>query len=348
MNIVPLEESALEELSSFLVKGFQISPADTHMVSPQVLRWKHLQPRHKWSGPRSFIARDRGGIVAHIAVTPTELLYPGRRNDPIAANYPIEWLADHSAPMMGTMMMLHVFGLPGVQYSFGSTAVGRPVLLRLGFRAVNESGVYYQVTSWHKPVVWSFLHGTPKAPKRAAMLAVDLPRAIVRPRPGARVQNLTLRRVQQFQYDPAEEKQVRDSNVIFSSRAPGLLNYLLSFPGPHMTGWQIEVDGVPVGHGLLNIVERGGVRRGLVVDCFLYSRERELWTGALWALSRQLRAEGCDLVRCCGAAPWLCTALRRNGFFRRGRQPLFIRDALKQLPGEGEFYMTDIEGEGGF
>src|SRR5438105_15581413 len=76
---MPLESSAdpalRESLADFLLATFRLG-ADAPFVEPALLSWKYDAPRPDWSGPRSFVWKDGGAIVAHACMCPVTYSVP--------------------------------------------------------------------------------------------------------------------------------------------------------------------------------------------------------------------------------------------------------------------------------
>ena len=55
-----------------------------------------------------------------------------------------------------------------------------------------------------------------------------------------------------------------------------------------------------------------------------------------------------DLVSCYGSTPWLAEALRKNGFFRRGRTAFYLRDPRSQVQREASLHLTHLEADAAY
>jgi hypothetical protein len=344
-EIAPLEEAWLPELSQFLCDGFQI-PANEHIFfSPETLRWKYFTHRHREPGARSFVARDGGRIVAHVGITTTDFYPAGREAGPVSAVHMVDWRSNLSGGMLGTLLMLKAFSRGEVQYSLGTTEAGRRVALSGGFKDLGPVLMFYKVFHPAKRAVWRFLHGRETSVRTATLLAVDLAQCLFRRGSGAAAAAVSLRRVERFGEEVTQLFARRDTAFNWTARSPELLNYFLAFPPGGMSGWLIEAGGKPVGFALLSVVDRAGIRRGHIMDCFVASEDPNLWHAALARLTAQLKSYNCDVARCLGTTSGIQQALGRNGFLRRGRGVLYLRDTGKRLRPDQPFFLTDLEAD---
>src|SRR5213594_2798808 len=108
--ITPLRPEEIAELSEFLAAGFGRA-ADDAYASPEVLNWKYFDPCGAQEQPRSFIARDRGTIVAHLGVCPRAFVSVGFGSEgtPIRTVHFVDWLASRTHPSTGLMLMMRGF-----------------------------------------------------------------------------------------------------------------------------------------------------------------------------------------------------------------------------------------------
>lgn len=343
-----MQEAWLPELSRFLREGFQIPDPDAAAFSPGSLRWKYLEPRHRWPGPRSFVARQNGRITAHAGITTTEFVAPSDLSLAVSAVHPVDWLSGAPGGVLGTMVALRAMSQGEVQYSLGSTEIGQKVLLGCGFKEIQPARFACKVFRLQKPAVWRFLHGPHRTAKQAALLGTDLLQSLLARFRTAGAESVTIRSVRQFGEEAAGIFRGCKLSLTCTSRAPELLNYFLRFPQGTVTGWLIERAGALAGFALLSVIERRGVRLGNIVECFLADDDPEVWRAAVARLTAQLQSQHCDLVRCLGTVPWLRAALKRNRFFFRGRCSLFLRDPRARVPLHRSFLLSDLDADGGY
>src|SRR5262249_11688961 len=124
-----------------------------------------------------------------------------------------------------------------------------------------------------------------------------------------------------------------------------LLNYYLQFPRHNISGWLLEKDSECIGFALLALIEKPGLRHGRIVECFLRPNELNLWCDALLALRVELERMNPDLITSYASTPWMSEALRRSGFFRRGRVPFLLRDPKKLVDRSRPFHLSYLEAD---
>src|SRR5665213_3149975 len=309
-QILAAAESHARELSRFLGNGFQMTPRQRGILSPEMLRWKYFEPRGHWTGPRSFIVEADGKILAHIGVTTTEFVMAHDPAQTVPAVFPVDWLSSQQGGMLGAMLMLKAFGRGQVQYSFGSTESGQKVLLGAGFKPVCRVPSFWKVFRPGRLPVWQMIHGQQKIPKRMALLAVDMGRSIFHPGLAAAKIDLELEPVQEFTGEIAAVLRASRERFVCTSRAPELLNYLLRLPGGRVGGWRCKIAGRLAGFALTSAGERGGFRAGKIVDCFMADADATTWQSAIRALTGRRVGAACDVAHATAPAPRCQRALR--------------------------------------
>src|SRR5262245_33500315 len=102
-KINPIIPGDLAGLCRFLADGFRL-PADTGCMSPDVLRWKYLDPAAPGPAPLSLVARAGDAIVGHVGLCPRTFVVRGEGAREVMTTMPIDWLAATEHPSVGLML----------------------------------------------------------------------------------------------------------------------------------------------------------------------------------------------------------------------------------------------------
>jgi hypothetical protein len=333
-QIQPLAAEHLEELSSFLSGTFGDS-AHAPLFQPDMLQWKYLDPAG-FELPRSLVVVEGGRIAGHLGMHVTAF------GDAIAM-HPCDWAAGRSRSPHGLGLLLRAHRMTDTQYVMGCTDAAAQVFQRIGYAVPAVIPLFQKIVA---PMAWRHMHRNQPLWKRATLLAVDRSRSRLTVR-RAPTRCVELKQVARFGADVAEIV-ARGPAVIASSRAPELLNHYLRFPPGTTRGWYVYHESRLRGFALANVVERGPVRLGKVLDCYLDSDDPGLWHAAVFAMVRELAAQDCHHVAAYGSAPWVAAALRSNGFFERGRTPLYWRDVKSRVTLDKPLHLTYLEADNGY
>jgi hypothetical protein len=326
-------EADLAEIRRFLIEGFG-TDGSAICFDADVLRWKFFGPIGESKTARSLISRHEGKIVGHIGLCPREFYVPGKGR--ISTVHFIDWLASREHPLVGLTLMLQGCEMAQTQYGIGGSAQGRAMLAQLGYEEAGLVGDYVRVLS-----PGYRLRQSGGGMRKYAAAARDAGRLLLRP--GARpTVDVEVRRVEEFSEEIDRLVQSVESEFVFTTRSPELLNYYLGFPGGNINGWTIHEDGKSVGFALVGVFKEDGVRVGRIIECFLQSREQPIWQAAVWAIVRQMK---CDLVSCYASLPSLREALENCGFYLQRELPFTLRDPQKLLPRDLPVHLTRLEGD---
>lgn len=341
-QIQALREEWIPALSEFLIKGL-CHPGDySAFAAPDVLRWKYLSPRGPWKIPRSLLVMDGESITAHAGICTTEFLSLGKPSEPVAAIHIVDWLSNERSASLGALLMFRAFALAPVQYAFGCTPAAARVLVRAGFEEVAQVPLFHRVVSRRNPRVWRTLHGAGGGLKQFVYRAFDLVQSF---RSGKNNSRLQLREVTTFGREVEDLLGKCAHQLLTTSRSPALLNYYLTFPRNGLKGWILEKNSKPQGFAITTLVEKPGLRHGRIVECFLPEAEPSAWADAVAALAAQLRSSRPDLVSCAASTSWMSEGLQKNGFLRRGRLPVYLRDPQKHLNKSMPLHLSFLEAD---
>lgn len=342
-KIEPLQDRWIPALSQFLKAGL-CKPGDyCDFAQPEILRWKFFGPRGHWNVPRSLMLRKGDEILAHVGICTTEFTGAGQQSAATPAVHMTDWLSREEGGSLGTLLMLQAFGLAPVQYALGCTQAAERVLRGVGFEKILEAGVFHRVLRRKNPAVWRAIHGKGRAlARQAALLACDFAQSF---KPAQKARTISARKVERFDSRVDQLLQQSDYQATITSRSPTLLNYYLQFPRQNISGWLLEKNSECIGFALLALIEKPGLRHGRIVECFLRPNELNLWSDALSALRVELERMDAALITCCASTPWMSEALRRSGFFRRGRIPFLLRDPKKLVHRSRPFHLSYLEAD---
>jgi hypothetical protein len=347
-DLVATEEGWLPDLSAFLATGFGQSGAAPYFLPPEVLRWKYFASRGPAgsNSPRSYVIRSAQSIHGHVGIFPTEFRAQSRSPRSVPAVHMSDWLASSVERFAGTLLMFQAFTLAPMQYAFGCSPAARDVIVAAGFREQCRVPLYHKVHAPWNSAVWKELHGPFSLWPGAALRAADvLQSGKGWIRTGGAPSILTARRVERFGEETTKVIGAFNEPIIMTSRDASLLNHLIQHPAGCMSGWLLEAAGQVRGFAILGKMTKPGVRIGRIVELFLDQADPNLWADALRQLERQFSDFRPHVISVYGSTPWMEGALRMNGFFRRGRTALYVRDPEEQFDFSGNFHVTHFEAD---
>jgi hypothetical protein len=140
-EFVPVNASEQDALIQFLVNSFQADPTLTSF-RPEVMHWKYFAPHPQWSGPRSWVIKQEGRIVAHGGLWPIGLSTP---QGEVKAVHLIDWAASRSAVGAGVYLLRKITGLADVLLTIGGSEDTRNLLPKLGYKERGELRQYARV-----------------------------------------------------------------------------------------------------------------------------------------------------------------------------------------------------------
>ena len=334
--IRPTEPDDLPALSRFLTEGFH-APADADFAAVDVLRWKYFDPRGGADGPRSYLALDEGEIIGHVGLCPARFQGPGLPPEGVSTVHMIDWFSARPGSSIGAYLMLRAHRGTETQYGFGGSQAGRSVIDRGGYQLVARVPVYQKVL---RPGYRLRAGG----PRKLARWLRDLARMVLRRgrRPGRTIE---LRPVDDFGPEVEPVLDAYRSRAVFTSRDPALLNHVLRYPRPCLSGWRLVDEGRLAGFAVLSLVRQGKTHVGKVVDCVLDDPDPALWHAAIDALTGELRRQGADVALGFGSTPWMARALEAAGYRPLHDLEFRLRDKGGLVPRQAPFHLTPLEAD---
>jgi hypothetical protein len=341
-EIAPTRPEDLPELGRFLAEGFRLGP-DAPLASPDFLRWKYFDPvRDGDDRPRSLLAREGGRIVGHLGFSLPSFRLAAVPPDPpreLGTLHMMDWLGTRGHPGVGASLMREANRLAETQYGLGGSEAGRAVIKKAGYESMPPVPVFRKVLRV------GYRWRTPGGPMRRALgVARDAARGVIhrgRP-PASRVAPLP---VEAF---GAEVDAILDAcpgPLLFTDRRAGVLNHFLRYPPGGAFGWRLERDGEALGFALGTVIAEGATRLGKVAECFLPSRDPDLWHSAFSGVARALAGCGADVALACGYTPWEAEGLQRAGFLPGFTVNYTLRDPDGLLPRDVPYHVTYLEAD---
>lgn len=336
-SIRPLRADDLGALSRFLTSGLGAEPG-ADFASPEVLRWKFLDPSAD-SQPRSWVAVDDSGtIIGHVGICLTAFEIPGAGRVP--ALHMIDWLGSPSHRGVGASLMRRAHRAAPVQFGLGGSAAGRSVIKGGGYRPMPPAMVHRRLL---RPFRWFRRSGKP-SPGQWARLA----RELVRGRPKRPAAALELQRVESFDDEVVKTGERARETAVLTTRSAERLNGFLRFPRQSPSGFLLrDPRGNARGFALLNLIPKpgGGPVVGKVVDCLIDEPSPSLWHAAFVLLVDELSRQGADLAEAYSSVPWAAEALRLAGLPSRHPLEFSLRDRGNLIPRDLPFHLTPIEAD---
>lgn len=344
--MTPLPREWVAKLSTRLAEAFSVRErGTTDFYSPEILEWKYFPPNDLEKGARCLMLSDGEHILANIGILFTEFRSTDPGFEPVQTLHTIDWFSSPNVGPAGTMLYVSAIRRAPVQYALGCSDLARKILLGFKFKEIMQAPLFHSVLKPAKSSVWRELHGA-QAPHRAlALLVLDFIQNLKGRTIGG---PLMVRRVESLGGEVQEIIGRRRDHFLYTSRDPELLNQMLNHPHKIFQAWHFHEGEKLRGFAMTSCAARAAGRFGKVVDCFLDEENPGLMAQALSLLRDEMRREGVDVLSCYATLPSTEAALRKAGFFRRGRTTFYLRDPEKRLPEGASFHITHIEGDAAY
>jgi hypothetical protein len=323
LNLEQIRPGDLDEVVAFLRTTFR-APLDAPFLQTDHVRWKFFEPRPDWDGPRSYVFREQGRIVAHACVVPTTFVMPD--GAVVRSLFPIDWAASPSVPGAGILLLKDLTALADIRMGYGGSADTRAIV-RKGHNGKKHPyeqiiGEVIHARRIFRP--WSPLkHRTEPAWRALAKAGLRTWQNTLRP----------LRSVGDWAACPVDRFDDRLPNLHLRGnptglalpfRTPELLNYILRCPSVRFSGFLLEKSHRVGGHFLLADLGEEVRLADLMIDSDAVGDWAACYTLAVLT-AKQYYPRGGHLVAV--AAPSsLQAALYRAGFTVTQRAPLIVQD----------------------
>jgi len=316
LEISVATESQQDEIRAFVAPAFTGPGTPDVLNSPQMQRWKAVQPHPGWDGRRNYTLRQNHRIAAHACLWPTGFR---TSSGDVTCSHILDWAADPTVAGSGVAVYRHLMQLTDIVLAIGGSAQARRLLPRIGFKPYATLDYYARVirpirqylsrpkasairemARLGRNIIWSF----PAAHSQGSYWS-----AIHRPAAGTWLDDV----VSQF----------KPQSFCAGSRSSTFVNYLLSCPAAACSLYSLSSRGFDRGYFILNEV-RGQTR---IIDLFLKSEDPRDWKSAF----RVAVATAASIASTCEISmatslPWFTELLRTCGFRKCNDRPVMLYD----------------------
>lgn len=328
MGIIALDGAPPEPVTAFL---------DATVGSHGRAHWLWKYDGSRTDSPRAFYFVDgEGRVTAFLGLMPALLGLP---ETTLAGRWVVDWAAAPGSADVGAGVALlrRAEAATALCVILGGSLMARDILTRLRWHSEEAAA------DWILPLTARFL--APRITARLGPAARPVAHAAARlaaawwrgRRPRSAV--LSLREVPRFpaSYDAVWADRRPEFAPVMDRSSAQMNTMCADFPGDGYRRFLLLDRGRMAGHLVLREDERGGYRRGRIVDA-LWPRARSeavhwLVREACW----RLQARGMDYVECTASAPELVAALDARRFRRRQPVPLWYRRLPPGVPPRGWF-----------
>lgn len=333
------DRSDLPALSKFLVRTYNVrtynsAPTDFHFA-PRWLDWKYLLPRDGWRGSRSYLFERDGKIVAHGGVCPVALRRPDGQIAKAATI--LDWAADSAIPGLGVMLYRKLMQMVPTAFVIGGAPVTREIVPRLGFRQVGAAPTY---AVWLRP--WREFRTRPRTGRSFLRLLHGLARSV----PAHTRNNRRWEFVRVREFDDSLETPLNGKRPWTTcQRTIADLNYLLQCPELEIRAFLLKRQGQVGGYFIIGKSDW----EARVLEILVDSDEIGDWEGACAAVTNAaLLDRGVCRIRILSTIPVLTEALKRNGYWRQYKEPIFLHDPTAALDGAFPVSFQYCDGDTGY
>ena len=322
------------ELHRFLRSGFGEGSAS---LDEDVLAWKYFG-RQDIDQPVSFIMRDSfGNICAHVGATYAQFVCDGRKDKPLRAMFPTDWLS--TQPGAGLKLMNMALADNSILYAIGGTHDADRALRAVRCKQVGSLVRMCRFPSSRGAISYSFQCGGSCFRKvaRAARNMIHSLAPLADEKPPVQ-----LLRISEFK--EADMMQATDQGVHTVS-SPSQLNHLLRHPRNVISGWRIYYGSSAIGYALLCVLPDPLPIRGKIVECQLSTRDPLIWAGLLAALTKQLTLMGATIITSLVSTQFLQSAFEINNYRCCGTSNLLVRSSMMHLFESSRITLSLREGD---
>ena len=309
-------EPRQDEIRAFMARTFNGPGTPEVLNSPQMQRWKAVQPHPGWEGGRSYSLRQNDRIAAYACLWPTGFRMP---SGDLTCSHILDWAADPAVPGSGVAVYRYLMNSTDIVLAIGGSEHARRLLPRIGFKPYATFDSYARVI---RP-----LRQYSSRPKASPVREIArLGRNIIWTLPAAHSKRgpwSAMRQSGAGAWLDDVVSQYKPQSFCAGSRSSAFVNYLLSCPSAACSLYSLSSRGFARGYFILNEV-RGQTR---IIDLFLNSEDPRDWESAFRvAVGVAASVESTCEIAVATSLPWFIEILRKCGFRKCSDRPVMLYD----------------------
>lgn len=314
----------IAELTDFLRLAFS-APEPAPFLQPELLRWKYFEARPDWSGPRSYVLRQDGRIIAHGCAWP--VILRGGAGPEVTSARVIDWAASPAVPGAGVVLFRKMAALADTLLAVGGSEDTRALLPKMGFRHVGDLGVYaLPLRPWAQ-----FKDRGGHGAKDWLRLARNAGWRAMRSR--ASTSKAAVWSMQQIDCFEA---------AFPSPRPVERLNFLLRCPATEFSAYTLERGGMRAGGFILTRVRH----QARIAALWIGSRSRgDLEAAYALAIDAARRDPDAYEVKAAASEDAARRAIEAAGMRKRGSEPVYVYDRNRKLEGAAPPALELLDGD---
>jgi hypothetical protein len=334
-SLHPTTIEDLKPLSEFLARTFDTA-LSASFLNPAAMAWKYWERRDDWSGPRSYVLRREGEILAHAGIWPMTF---GAGANAVRGIHMIDWASAKESPGAGLSLVQKLAGMFDFIFSIGGSEMTCKVLPAFGF--VECKRVWKGVRPL-RPVRQILTHQNRNWKLAPRLLRNSWWACSVAP---GSYKNWSATEILPQQLSK-EAHLSEAANTTSSPRSPAFFEYLLRCPLTQFHLYRI-VDGQDQkGHFAINIL-RGQAR---VAGVWLREPATEAWAAAYFLAQRVARRlKTANEIVAVGSEDTPSQPGATRAGFRIAQGPtVYLLDKTKKLPLSRDFQFQLCESDAAF
>jgi hypothetical protein len=330
-HVTRVGTSDIIETSAFLRRSFEAEPS-VQFASPEVLRWKYLEPGALGLDEAAFLLGSNGRIAAHAGLRTSTIR--GINGAKLTCGTLIDWAADRAAPGAGIALYRHLLGQAAATYLLGGTHTTRAVAERLGFKRAMRARIY---SRWVRP--FNEFMRRPKTARSALRLLHGVAHAPLDAL--APIDGWSAKPVPSFDASFGELLMHSSQEYASPERTVALLNHRLRNPLTTTSGYVLYRDGKAVGCALTAMGE-WNARILLLQGRFDTAALAPAYALLTAELARN--PEVCRVSALC-SAPSHQGALEQNAYWINRVEPVSFYDPSGRVPALGPISIQYLDAD---
>ena len=333
ITIAQSEVNDLGAITDLLQQAFQV-PAGAAILNPELLRWKYYDSHPEWNGPRSYVARDGGKIVAHAGVWPQHIR-TAAAEIPALGFY--DWVSHSEYPGAGLQIVKHLLAMNKPMLVIGGADITRKILPRFGFAQMGSVSIYARVLR-----AWKQFRTRPSGSgwREAGLLGRNFGWSLQRSSPHRNWRAEPVVNATEAQFVDLQ----RESTAAGTMQSASFLDYYRRCPTAPVKLFRLLHHSDCAGYFAFSDVNRQ-IR---ILDLRVVGSQED-WNAACSLIIQKAREErGAVELIGLAATPQLSAAFEANRFQRRDTRPLFLYDPSNVVTPYLPLHIGMLDDDSGF